>query len=227
MSLVATIRRVLERTGARVSEIERLLRATRRQSQTGAAAGALVGGPTLWRELASQEDLAYVRVSGPRATDRSWPAARQWFTAAGTCEDDPALPAIQMWAVGGACPFQNCAGFVRFCGLSGPNNTPMWLTMAGEWHGFPATLVGPPDTAYSYGWTMVENAPFRTALSHVVTGVGRAVDRASASYESLTGGMVRTGYPTGTHVMLRWDRLASRMWFLGYSEPLTVDGCQP
>lgn len=227
MGVIAALRRALERSAGRLDALERRVRSQVGGSESAAAAGALSAGPALWRELSSQEDLAYVRVSGVRLAPGIWPARRQWFTPAGACEDDPEFAEIAIYAVGGAVPFQNGAGFVRFSGLRGENNEPVWLTLSGEWHGFQARLIGPVDASYSYRWSMVAQPPFRVALTSESPGLTRAYDYASQSYESVVGGMWRTSYPTGTTVVLRADiQVPNRMIFHGYSEPQTIANCE-
>lgn len=226
MGVIAAVRRALERTAGRLDELDRRLRgAGVGAAASGATGGALSAGPALWRDLASQEDLAYVRISGERNAAGWWPARRQWFTPSGDCEDDPEFAETRVYAVGGAVPFRGAAGFIRFSGLRGSADEPMWLTLSGEWHGFLASLVGPPDAQWTYGWTMVTDAPFRAALSHTSPGLGRAQDRASESYEAGVP-FERTAYPTSTYVILHASGLGSGlMWFLGYSEPRSLSNC--
>jgi len=210
----------------RLEQIERKLGIDARGLAAEAAgSGSLSSAVSSWLTHASQEDLAYVLITGGPSGDGYFTARRQMPTPARTVIDDDELTdTLKVYPVGGATPFKGAAGFVRYSGLIGSPAEPLWLTLVGEWSGFLAKLTDAPDASESYAWQQVGTAPFTTPLTHAFgspTPLGRALDYSFRSKDPDIPSSARANFAANTVVPLRWDPVASRMFFFGRREPLS------
>ncbi|MFO0971817.1 MAG: hypothetical protein U1A27_00045 [Phycisphaerae bacterium] len=172
----------------------------------GAAAAAqafgLGGGGNSWRALASQEEIALLKVDAVAASVQTANCRRVYWDASGALvNDDEHTGTVVLQLVMGASPFIGAIGFGRYCGLN--QGVPMYLPMAGDWHGMLAKTTSGYDSSWTVAWSTTGIGPtWRPVLTDSSPGCGRALDLRSVGNDSFIGGD-RVALSIGTPIWLK------------------------